>query len=71
MHHDLTLKWLRRYEVQGEYVLPSSTTLPRSVKPVPRAAGKEASKASNPFEEGAGRWRLQVILTHKSNSAVM
>ena len=49
-----------RYEVQGEYVLPSSTTLPRSVKPGPRTAGQAASRASNPFEEGAGRWRLQV-----------
>ena len=46
--------------MQGEYVLPSSTTVPRSVKPVPKVGGKEASRPNNPFEEGAGRWRLQV-----------
>lgn len=55
-----------RYEVQGEYVIPSSTTIPRSALSFAKAAAPQAGRpaqdeqaaSSGSFE--AGRWRVQV-----------
>lgn len=57
-----------RYEVQGEYVIPSSATIPRSAAEMAAemaaVQGAAAAHAANaklaPFETGGGRWRLQV-----------
>lgn len=54
-----------RYEVQGEYVIPSSATIPRSAADMALVQGSAAAQDPNttslaPFETGGGRWRLQV-----------
>ncbi len=60
----------RRYEVQGEYVIPSSAAIPSSAvsmalapQAVPRTLGlsPHAQAAARRFETpSTGRWRLQV-----------
>ena len=47
-----------RYEVQGEFVIPSSANIPRSAADVALRQG--AAGALSPFETDTGRWRLQV-----------
>ncbi len=50
----------RRYEVQGEYVIPSGATIPRSAAEMAAAAQPPNAANMSPFETGGGRWRLQV-----------
>ncbi len=54
---------LRRYEVQGEYVIPPNVAIPRSAADmalVSGVAGGAAASQRAPFEQsGSGRWRVQ------------
>lgn len=53
----------RRYEVQGEYVIPPNVAIPRSATDmalVSGIAGGAAASQRAPFEQsGSGRWRVQ------------
>ena len=49
-----------RYEVQGEYVIPSSATIPRSAADVALGGQGAPRRALSPFESDTGRWRVQV-----------
>ena len=57
----------RRYEVQGEYVIPSSAAIPSSAvsmamapQAMPRAAGNVQPPLRRFEAPATGRWRLQV-----------
>ena len=57
-----TLKSARRYEVQGEYVIPSVAALPKSAAEMAlmQGASGQGASAASPFEQADGRWRVQV-----------
>ena len=46
--------------MQGEYVIPSSATIPRSAADVALGGQGTPRKALSPFETDTGRWRVQV-----------
>ena len=53
-----------RYEVQGEYVIPSVAALPKSAAELAlmqMGSGQGAGPSvASPFEQADGRWRVQV-----------
>ena len=52
-----------RYEVQGEYVIPSVAAIPKSAAEMALmqgAGGQGAASGQSPFEQADGRWRVQV-----------
>ena len=60
-----------RYEVQGEYVIPSVAAIPKSAAEMALMQGAGGQGAgpgtSSPFEQADGRWRVQVIrLMHQT-----
>ena len=58
----------RRYEVQGEYVIPPNATIPLSAADmalVTGVAGGTTAAQRPPFEQsGSGRWRVQARHSH-------
>lgn len=58
----------RRYEVQGEYVIPPNATIPLSAADmalVTGVAGGTTAAQRPPFEQsGSGRWRVQAWHSH-------
>jgi len=55
---------LCRYEVQGEYVIPSTAAIPKSAAEMALMQGIAGQGANSgpasPFEQTDGRWRVQV-----------
>ena len=53
-----------RYEVQGEYVIPSVAAIPKSAAEMALMQGAGGQGASSgttsPFKQADGRWRVQV-----------
>jgi hypothetical protein len=55
-----------RYEVQGEYVIPSDATIPKSAADMALVQGSASpgdgsQPSASPFQTAGGRWRLQVL----------